>query len=277
MEKTFAATSLRFRIALSAALLVAATALAIGYLVASEIGAKLRDEVGAELAETAYQMSDKLDREMASRANEVEMLTTLDAFRRNDLSEARRLIDTLHRTIPAFSWIGLLDTAGTVIAASDEILLGENIAHRPVFIEGSKGVFIGDVHDAVLLASLLPNPSGEPMKFVDIAYSIPDGDDAGARVLATHLSWTWAEEVQRSILREAYLHRGVSLYVASAGGDVLLTREAEMLGQGLNLEAMQRARNGEEIGWTVEDWPDGKRYLTGFARADGHLDYPGLG
>ncbi|RVU34696.1 sensor domain-containing diguanylate cyclase [Hwanghaeella grinnelliae] len=269
--------SLRLRIALSAALLVAATALGIGYWVAAAIGDRLRNNIGSELAETAYQMSDKLDREMASRTGEVELLTSLEALQRNDVAEAQRLVDTLHNTIPAFSWIGLLDPAGVVIAASEGILLGEDISHRPVFIEGSKGIFIGDVHDAVLLASLLPNPSGEPMKFVDIAISLPKKDDRGPRVLAAHLSWTWAEEVRRSILREAYSHRGISLYVASAGGDVLLSRGNDLLGHNLRLKAMQRAKNGEEVGWTVEQWPDGQTYLTGFARADGHLNYPGLG
>lgn len=268
--------SLRIRIALSAALLVAATALAVGYLVSSAVGDSLRDTIGTELAEMAYQMSDKLDREMASRMSEVELLTSLAALRSENLSEAQRLIDSLHITIPAFSWIGLLDPKGVVIAASNGVLLGTDISHRPVFSEGSQGMFIGDVHDAVLLASLLPNPTGEPMKFVDIAMPVPDPAIEGSRVLATHLSWTWAEEVKRSILREAYLHRNVTLFVVSANGDILLTPDASLLGQNFPLKAKQRARNGEEIGWTVETWPDGETYLTGFARADGHLDYPGL-
>lgn len=35
-------------------------------------------------------------------------------------------------------------------AGTDGILVGQSLASRPVFKEGIKGEFIGDVHDAIL-------------------------------------------------------------------------------------------------------------------------------
>ena len=69
-----------------------------------------------------------------------------------------------------------------------------------MYQEGIKGKFIGDVHNAVLLAKLLPNPSGEPLQFVDISFPLKDSDGQIQGVLAAHLSWAWAKEVETSVL-----------------------------------------------------------------------------
>lgn len=44
-------------------------------------------------------------------------------------------------------------------------------------MNGMEKTFIGDVHEAVLLAKLLPNPTGEEMNFVGI--SMPIRDETG--------------------------------------------------------------------------------------------------
>lgn len=87
-----------------------------------------------------------------------------------------------------------------MLAATDGILLGENLSERPVYQEGIKGKFIGDVHNAVLLAKLLPNPTGEPLQFVDISFPLKDSKGHIQGVLAAHLSWEWAKEVEESVL-----------------------------------------------------------------------------
>ncbi|MFT6431124.1 MAG: hypothetical protein ACJAXR_000122 [Halopseudomonas sp.] len=44
------------------------------------------------------------------------------------------------------------------------------MASRAAILDAINGLFIGDVHEAVLLEKLLPNPTGETMKFVDISW-----------------------------------------------------------------------------------------------------------
>lgn len=58
----------------------------------------------------------------------------------------------------------LADTARQI-----SMQLDSDISERPVFIQGAKGDFIGDVHEALLLSDLLPNPANEPLRFVDIS------------------------------------------------------------------------------------------------------------
>ena len=72
--------------------------------------------------------------------------------------------------------------------STNGILEGKNISERPVYKEALNEPFIGDVHEAVLLSKLLPNPTGEAMKFVDISIPIKDSNNNLKGILATHLS-----------------------------------------------------------------------------------------
>ncbi len=236
-----------------------------------------REQIGSALADAAAHMTAQLDRSMWARSKEVQVLASLDVMRRpDDPAAVRRVLDRLREAIPLYSWVGLLDAKGRVLEATGGVLKGVDISARPVFAKGSQGLFIGDVHDAVLLSKLLPNPTGEAMKFVDVSVPLigPDGTLHG--VLAAHLSWEWAGEVQRSILGSLKEARGVDLFIMAADGTVLLGGQ-DQLGKPLSLPVADRVRGQQAPAWAVERWTDGQEYLTGAAFGDGHLDYPGLG
>ena len=268
--------SLRSRFAILIALLVSLLSWLLGTLIGQDSSQRIREEVGRDLAEVSFMMVDRLDRDMQSRAGMLQVLGQLRALSAaNDLGEVRRLLDRLQVEFPSIAWIGFTDAAGKVQASSNGILEGISIAQRPVYLEGKQGLFIGDVHEAVLLAKLLPNPTGEAMKFVDI--SLPVHNQAGelVGVLASHLSWGWADEVRLSILEPIQQRRNVEFFVIGADRTVLLAPK-EMIGQRLHLPALDTLRN-DQGDWAVQEWPDGKHYLTGLATSQGYKDYPGLG
>ncbi|AFH63680.2 diguanylate cyclase domain-containing protein [Paenibacillus caseinilyticus] len=239
---------------------------------------EIKKEIGHSLAGTAYQMSDKLDNFMWSRAGEMEILTTLDIFKQGgDIPGVQAALDQLQTSFPSFSWVGFMNTEGQVLAATDGILVGTNIASRPVFKEGIKGRFIGDVHEAVLLAKLLPNPTGEPLQFVDISLPVKDHRGRTIGVLAAHMSWEWSREVQRTIL-EPQLHRSenLELFIVSRTDHTVLLGPEDMVGKPLEIDSVNRAQAGGS-GWELAAWPDGRSYLTGYAYGDGYLSYEGLG
>ena len=269
--------SLRLQTALALAIAILAVSFGIGYAVTRITSERLEQDIGGSLAELAFIMGDKLDRDMAARSAEVHTLTVVDELRRPDEpSLTREMLDALQNAVPAFSWLGVLSSDGTVLAASGGILEGKNISQRPVFSEGIKGKFVGDVHEAVLLASLLPNPTGEAMKFVDIAYPIfnPAGDTVG--VLATHLSWGWAQEIQQALLSRANKDKNVDIFIVARDDIVLLADSSEQIGLTLSLDAVRKARS-DGPGWTVETWPDGRDYVTGYSVAEGYGDFQGFG
>ena len=243
----------------------------ISYLTAE----RLRGDVGKFLAETAFQIADKADRGVWSRTKEVLILSQLDALREaSDVKAIQTAIDTMREALPIFTWIGFTDPDGKVVAASQGVLAGSSIAHRPVFRQALEKMFIGVVHDAVMPAQLLPNTTGEPMKFVDIGVPVRDGLGRFKGVLATHLSWEWVREMNQSflsILREDQ----IDVFIVSADKTVLLGPQGTM-GLPLDLPILEDLKSGQN-GWQVQTWPDGGRYLTGGKVCTGYLEYTGLG
>ncbi|WP_268800403.1 sensor domain-containing diguanylate cyclase [Pseudomonas huanghezhanensis] len=260
------------------AVVVALTVLVITCIFGSVIGASAisrhKEQTGHQLAEYAASMIDRLDRDMHSRAKELSVLSALEALRNpQNVAEARSLLNHLNAQFPSYSWIGLTDAQGTVVASTGRLLEGLSIAHRPVFVEGRDKTFIGDVHEAVLLAKLLPNPSGEAMKFVDISMPILDKTGNFIGVLGTHLSWQWAAEIGRTMLEPLKKSLpGVEFLVISKDGIVLLGPK-QLIGKpseaGIDNESNTR--------WTVSEWQDGNTYVVGAAKSTGIDGYPGLG
>lgn len=252
--------------------------LTIGYIFSQKSFLAVETEIGHSLRGTATQASDKLDRFMWSRSSELDLLGRMAALEnRFESSEIQMLLDQLQDSFPSYSWVGYMNPEGKVLAATDGILLGENLSERPVYQEGIKGKFIGDVHNAVLLAKLLPNPTGEPLQFVDISFPLKDTNGKTHGVLAAHLSWAWAKEVEDSILAPLLSEeKDIEFFIVSKKENTVLLGPKDWLGKPLKLAQIQQAQMNKSS-WTTEKWPDGKKYVTGFAYSQGHLDYPGLG
>lgn len=173
---------------------------------------------------------------------------------------------------PSYAWAGVTDQDGRVLAALDGHLLGVNVSKRDWWNAGKERMHFGDVHEAKLLAKLLPAlKSGEPWRFIDIAVPVQDGDRLGG-VLAVHLSWPWLQERMRMFAGTAPARAG-QLFITGRDGHQRLGPVGEtgdpMPLHHLALEAPQ--------GWRVLAWPDGQRYVTAWAASHGHAPYPGFG
>lgn len=252
--------------------------LTLGFVLNRYAAHSVKNEIGESLSSTAYDTADKLDNFMWTRSGEIDMLARLPVLIDNiQTQDIHEMLDQLQTSFPSFSWIGYMDTKGKVLASTGNILLGQDLSQRPVYQEGIKQKFIGDVHDAILLAKLLPNPSGEPLQFVDISLPVMDNSGRTIGVLAAHMSWEWAREVKRSMLASLrHDEKDVDLFIVSRKDRTVLLGPDDMVGQSLPLESVNLAQSGQS-GWRLEQWPDGKSYLTGYAYGDGYMDYKGLG
>ncbi|WP_051329998.1 GGDEF domain-containing protein [Niveispirillum irakense] len=272
--------NLRSRVALLCATLVISLSVLLGGTVWWRASLTLEEEAGQALGELSFQLADKLARDMAMRVSEVQVLSHLiplpDQAAR-DSTQAHKLDNAVNSFTAAFpntAWIGVIDPAGVVISASNGLLVGMDISARPVFRNGSKGLFVGDVHEAILLASLLPPSPVEPLRFVDVAVPLHDVAGEFRGVLAAHFSWAWARQVERSVMEPAHHRNQVDTFILSQNGEVLLG--PEMLGKRLSLDVLNQPRQAAS-GWLVESWPDGKHYLTGYARSKEQGPFAGLG
>ncbi len=266
-------TSLGMSIGGIAFLLSIFASLIVGHTASEQV--KL--DVGRSLAELAYQMTDKLDRGMFERYRDIKIISTLDIFRNRNSSvfQQRALLEKLQSTYNKYAWIGLTNNRGIVVASTGKLLEGKDISQRSWFIEGQKSPYVGDVHDAVKLAKLLPNSTGEPLRFVDLAIPVKDLQGNAQGVLGAHLSWSWSREVQKSLLNSQERHK-TEIFILRQDGDLLLSPSGFKAANLQSLNSLQAAQKGYK-NYLIETWPDGQTYITGFAQSVGYRNYPGLG
>ena len=238
---------------------------------------QVEESIGHGLGELALQTADKLDRGMYERHREVRLL----AQRRDlsplnaDVAARREVLDGIQDSYGFYDWIGMAGIDGTVQVAGRGLLEGVDVSARPWFRNALQGINVGDVHEAVLLAKLLPKENGEPRRFVDVAFPYVDADGKTIGVLGVHLSWKWARAVERSVIAPVAARGKIDALIVGADGSVLLGPK-NLQGKKLDLASLRAAR-GQDAGYLVEDWPDGQSYLVGFSRSRGRETYPGLG
>ncbi|BAY47480.1 multi-sensor signal transduction histidine kinase [Scytonema sp. HK-05] len=268
--------SLRTRLGLAIGGVAFVLSILASLIVGHTTSEQVKVDVGQSLAQIAYQMADKLDRGMFERYRDIQIISALDIIRNPDsVSQQRTLLEKLQSTYTDYAWIGLTDNKGIVQASTRKLLEGKDVSQRPWFIYGRRATYIGDVHDAVKLAKLLPNPTDEPLRFVDIAVPVMNLQGQPQGVLAAHLSWTWSKEVEKSLLRSVE-QRDKEMFVLSQNGNVLLAPPKFHGVNSLSLKSIKAAQRGIN-GYLIENWSDNHTYLTGYAQSVGYRNYPGLG
>ncbi|WP_053006906.1 diguanylate cyclase [Chromobacterium subtsugae] len=170
-----------------------------------------------------------------------------------DGDELRQSLERTKQTYRYYAWIGVADTQGKVRSSTGGMLLGQSVAKRPWFIQGRHAPFVGDIHQAVLLAKLLPSAKlqGEPLRFVDFASPLYDASGKLRGVLATHALWDWVEEIIRTRLPAK---GGLEAFIVDKQNNILSP-----------FEAIGRMRTPAPlpVGQTFRlgAWPDGGDYL----------------
>ncbi len=246
-------------------------------ILVSEISTKrLEEERGNSLSSIAFQMKDRLDQYMWGRYSEIKTFGEIEELELPESMEQKRAkLEMLQEQVPAFSWIGMTDASGLVTASTDELLEGMDLSERPIYTQARKTDFVGDVHEALLLAELLPNPSGRELEFVDISVPIIQADGSFAGVVAAHLSWEWAEEVMQYVLRPLNRRENeLEIFVLSPGTQRVIIGPEAFLGKPLPIDSASLSSG--KTGWVLEEWPDGESYLTGFAGGRTNWNYPEL-
>ncbi len=212
-------TVVGFTFGLSALLLT----LLLSVLVERMVGARLRADIVQDFQTMAFVVRSKLDQGLHERFADIRFAAANplmgDAATPREVRRAS--LDQIKAANPDHAWIGFVDLAGTVIASTDSVLEGTNVSARPWFQGGLKGAYVGDVHEALLLAKHVPMRSGEPARFVDVAAPVhaPDGTVVG--VIGSHVNWAWAEEIRDELLSASHTP-GADILVVGRDNTVLL-------------------------------------------------------
>lgn len=243
------------------ALLCGGLALIVGlpaYLYINHVYAEqLLNERGHAIHELATAMSAVLAESLNERRREIELLSDTRLFRREPLDDSafRGSLERLQKSYPQYSWIGVADLDGVVQAATHDLLLGQNVAQRPWFAGGLDGVFIGDLHEALLLAKLLPKKGSGPMRFIDIAVPVSGEDGQLRGVLAAHVHWDWADSVLR-VLRPSNAERvGMDILIINGQGDVIYPEDSP-------LAVPRPSGRPTRPGFFIDNWSGSTAYVT---------------
>ncbi|MCQ4162170.1 PAS domain-containing protein [Roseomonas sp. GC11] len=248
---------------------------------------RLRADIGAELAAAAGRAADLLDRGLHDRLREVRLAATLAPLRdpTANPAETQATLRWLHDIYPEYAAFFLIGADGRIRAASREGLAGLDVSQRDYFRHGQEGPVLVDVHEALLMSPLLGRPPENPARFVDLAAPLPGQRGHPAGVLAAHLFWEWAEDIERHVMGAVLRrHPGAEALVFSQDGVVLIgppalrRRPLALLSPGA-ARALAAGGAGGEQGSLVEHAPDGdgRDYLVGYASTGGYRESPGLG
>jgi signal transduction histidine kinase/DNA-binding NarL/FixJ family response regulator len=266
--------SLRTRLALLFGLFSLALVLVLGFVFEQNAARRLQNARQAQLAQAAEQMAERLDRDMYERLRDVVLLASMDGIGSIMRAPAtgRPRLDRLQQSFPNYAWVGLTDASGTVLAATGGLLEGQDASPRPWFKAAQSGPVTLDVHRALMLEPYLGTPNGDPVRLVDVAAPVIGPDNKVQGVVAAHLSWAWAGEVQRAVLRTIGNLHQAEILVLSKSGEVLLGPR-DMVGKLFPTGAAGRPASSLHATFASET----RDYLAAQAETHGYRTYTGLG
>ena len=251
----------------------------LSYYAANISREQIEREQGASFVRRAQNIVDVLNRSMFERYREMQIVASLDDIRDPlvSIDKKRIILEKLQHNFNAYAWIGICDVQGKGVVGTSKYLEGKDLSMRPWCTKGREKPFVGDVHDALMLAKLIPHPNEDKFYLVDVAAPIHDAAGVLQGVLCGHIFWKWAEEMLDS--KQA---AGIEILLLSKTGLVLAGPEAERSALSAlaphTWQVINAIHDKQTIGddYLLDTWKNGKRYLVGHAHDAGYRDYPGL-
>jgi HAMP domain-containing protein len=251
-------------------------------LLASIAGRTLQQNLEQHLGNTyetlAVQLSDKIDRAIYERYRTLQLTAGLALLRNPETAPAdrRQALTATQDATPEFAWLGFAEPSGRIVVATKGHLEGTSAEMRAWFRSAQEQPYAGNLREVPEIAALAAGADeGEVApRYLTFAVPVPTPDGRLAGVLGAYLRWTWARELQASVLSDAARRDRVGATVYSGTGDVLLDSGSSGWTHPPDLPAVP-ARKFR--GYQIEPTSLGTTYLTGFVRSRGFREYRGLG
>ncbi|MDB5850668.1 MAG: hypothetical protein JWP29_4420, partial [Rhodoferax sp.] len=272
--RPFSHWSLKLQMTLVFSALAVAVTAGLSYVWISMLTPRIEQAAASALQAVASNAARVFSEGLYERSREMEMLANAEAMWVNGLEDdgVRQVLALSQSSTPSNRWIGVVDLRGVVRSATKDLLVGQNVSQRDWFAAGLKDVYVGDVHPAKLLASLVPpSDTGEPTRFVDFVAPIRI-DNVVVGVLAAHGSWDWTHHVIESLMPPRAREQKLSVFVFDRKGTVIYAPDGQTEryvadGQRLPELAIGRAIRVDDTSHVaVVPWQDGQDYLTAVVR-----------
>jgi PAS domain S-box-containing protein len=167
--------------------------LAIGTLAFRYVETRMVATAGETLAQTAAEVSDKLDRFLVERHGDVLMMARTFSVQSDNREFQSTYIAGVKTAYPDYLWIGATNERGQVVVATDPSTVGRHYSAEPWFqaVRDGQGVHMGDVEpfavmggpDAIAVTAPIIGPRGEFLGVVTTRVGIPGLEDVMTRTL----------------------------------------------------------------------------------------------
>lgn len=246
---------------------------ALAVIVVEDAGSRrIEEEIGRSLAQLADQMQDKVDRFLFERLQQIRLSASYigPLVERNELVQAKALIDNLKTFHPDFSWIGLVGRDGRTLVAS-----GPNISEvsRRWLDAGLREPFVEQVHTPSLAERLLFARSRKGTKFIDIAAPVTDSTGKVVAVLSGKLNLSWASEASDALFGLKPTVK-TDVLVMTQLGRVIIGPPGVVL-EKIPIHQIRKI-TASSTPFSRMTWPSGRDYVVGAARTDGYRNFKGL-
>lgn len=198
---------------------VTLAALIAANLASNQAERRARADAEGLLAEFATQVRDALSMVLETRRSLLQATAAQIASSTDrDPATLRRTLFAAQSQFPEFTWLGVADAAGNIVAETGNSSLHINVSALPWFRQGSKAPFVSDPH-AAAIATDLPAVArdGQSPLWIDAAAPLPGGGALGAL-----LEWTWVEQQVLRMQRALNKNRQVELLLVARDGTVLV-------------------------------------------------------
>jgi two-component system cell cycle sensor histidine kinase/response regulator CckA len=252
-------------------------ALAVGFLALRAIERRVVATVGETLALAAADIADKLDRILAERYNDIQIMAQTPVLRGRDREAMTEYLKAMQKVTPIYVWLAVTDANGRVTAATEKASIGQDRSGRAWFQAVRDGVPV-HVRDAALsedaggittvsFTAPIKGATGEFLGAVTSRVELQSLEDVFARTI-------YALEVQRGASSK------VEWQFLTHDGEVIVD---SVLRQEGNLNLKQRRLpsalllEGGQPGYVAEEHL--RRHVpvvTGYARTGGYGRFTGL-
>ena len=251
--------------------------LSIGTIAFRYIETRMVATAGETLAQTAAEVSDKLDRFLFERHGDVLMMARTFSVQSYNQEFQSAYVAGLRTAYPDYIWIGATDERGKIVVATDPTTVGRDYSAEPWFqsVRDGQGVHMGDVEpfavmggpDAIAVTAPIAGPRGEFLGVVTTRVGIPGLEDVMTRTL---LAFRQREGFWGALEYQFLSEKGVAF----------IDSDLEHKGHvNLKLLGLPSAllREGALSGYIEEEHEHRHvPVITGYARTQGLGDYEGL-
>lgn len=227
------------------------------------IGKVASDQMGKErglnLLITAKSISNTLANSLTEREREIILLSQSPFIAESDFNNPRiqQQLDQVHESYKYYVWLGIANPTGKIVVAADDLLTGVNVKERDWFKKGLVHPYLGDVHEAVLLAKKVKalNPN-QPLRFIDFAAPIYDPKTQRIKgVLAAHADWSWASHVLETSLTRHPEKHDVQVFITNKNGEILYPYQSIGIVNPPKYDAQQTS-------YFLANWGTDQKYFT---------------